>query len=179
MSWRLSCISLFADSHLSGCWQQRMGGAVVAYDVTSHPNGRRRLVSLAPCILHVPRNIASQLIGYSLGFARHWASHEQASEWYQNAITERGWFGKRSLFFQTGPWIEPPAPLPVALPVSAAANAEVIRRRPTEVALVVGAYLAQVPPVVLRMLAEGMLDVGEEVCMWQRDGWQFVPACGT
>ncbi|KAJ3180627.1 hypothetical protein HDU85_004031 [Gaertneriomyces sp. JEL0708] len=116
-----------------------LGGAVVAYDASARNTGTVRVTW-------------------------HWANHGRADEWYRTVKNDRGSFGRRSMFFQTSPWIAPPASLPAPLPAPAPASNQVAARRPEEVARVVGANFAQVPPVLLRMLAEGMLDVGEDVC---------------
>ncbi|KAI9008265.1 hypothetical protein BC832DRAFT_591505 [Gaertneriomyces semiglobifer] len=117
-----------------------LGGAVVAYSVHHRPNGTPRL-------------------------DWHWATHEAAAEWCRSVKADHGDFGKYSMFFQTGPWMSPPASLPPP-PAAAAADpaatiGQLVARRPTEAARLAAITFPDVPPVVLRMLAEGMLDVWE------------------
>ncbi|KAI9016952.1 hypothetical protein BC832DRAFT_588242 [Gaertneriomyces semiglobifer] len=115
-----------------------LGGDVVAYSVQSRQNRPPRITW-------------------------HWSSHVVAAEWCSKNTRPGTSFGKHSAFFQTGPWIGQPAAPAQPQPVVPRSQA-VAMRRPTEIASTVGAHFDNVPPVVLRMLAEGMADVGEEVC---------------
>ncbi|KAI9006036.1 hypothetical protein BC832DRAFT_463986 [Gaertneriomyces semiglobifer] len=152
-AWKMILDGAFVVAGTPASAAHGLGNAVVANDVNARQSGRIRLASFAFVMFHTPSGII-----LALGQPR-----TGSGLWCRHVADERGLFGKRSLFFQTKPWIGLPAAVPVPSPMPAELSHEAARRT-TDGARVVGANFTRLRPLVLRMLAEGIMAVREDVC---------------